>query len=691
MAVLADKIEIRIDGEKMDEDYAFSDIQLVQELQKPNEFHFLMHRKEMIEDEQYIRFSLSKELLGKSVEYFLSTMRDDDTGKTHTDVLEFSGIIFKVNLLRQNIKAGMVIEVTAYSPDYLLCDNAHCWSYEDETLKNIVAKTLESYDNIPLQNNPRIDREILYTVQYNENNYAFLSRLARRYGEWLYYNGKELIFGKVDKLNGMEPLHLGYDITKYQYRIDMKPMNFTHAHHNYLDYGNTKNAGYNATEDEMHNLTDIAYDASKTLYTKETFQHLKGSTQENSFDETEFSVSAQGLGQKAQMLVCEGTSNRADLKIGSVFKIKEYYDKGFFDKGICFHDELLIHKITHTTDIHGNYENTFTAIPATCEAPPHISGDNFPKVDSQTQRAVVKDNQDPEKLGRIRVQFLWQKEQDDTMLSPWLRITQPHGGDDKGFYFIPEIGEEVMVGFENGNAEKPYAIGTLYHGDQRPGKKWYSETNDIKAIRTRNGHTIEIHDVDGNGFIRIYDYEKENYILTFSTDEKVIKLESTGNIELYAEKDIIMKAGNNINMEADVDMIRKAGKNINESAKSNITVRASGNMNESAGSNITVHAGKNMNIGVDKNMELNVQDNRTTNIGNDDTFTVGNDAKSDIGNDWRIEAENDITISADNDSTILAKNMELSVDEELDMNSSQTIAIEGSQEVGIKGATIKIS
>ncbi len=611
MAILADKIEIRIDGKTFD-DYAFSNIVLVQEIQKPNEFRFLMHKKDLTEDENAIRFSLSEQLLGKNVMYSLSTTRNNENGDKENDILEFSGIIFNVNILRKNMKAGAVIEVIAHSPDYLLLDNSHCCSYENETLKNMVSKTLEPHD-IPVQNNPRMDDEIPYTVQYNETNYAFMSRLAFRFGEWLYYNGKELVFGKIKKFDSLD-LHLGYDVLNYQYRLDIEHLNFAHAHHNYLDYGNTKEDGYSHTDQSMHNLTDVAYKHSKSLYGKETFQHLKASVvEENNFEETEFSAQIQGLGKKAQMMVCQVASNRADLRIGSVIKIKEYYEKENRKTAACYHDELMVCNITHAIDHNGHYENEFTAIPASCEYPPYMYGDHYPK--AEPQRAVVKNNQDPEKLGRIRVQFLWQLEQDDSLMTPWIRIAQPHGGDNKGFYFIPEINEEVMVGFENGNAEKPYVTGTLYHGQQRPGSNWYNDSNDIKAIRTRSGHTVEIHDVADGGFIRIYDNEKENYILTFSTDEKLIKLESKGNIEMYAENNIIMGAKNNINMKAGVDMNREAGENINETAGTDITTDAGENISTSAGEDISISAGNDMNTNVGNNDALNVVNNQTVEIG----------------------------------------------------------------------------
>jgi len=207
-------------------------------------------------------------------------------------------------------------------------------------------------------------------------------------------------------------------------------------------------------------------------------------------------------------------------------------------------------------------------------------------------------------LGRIRVQFLWQEEQDSDLMTPWIRIAQPHGGGDKGFYYIPEIDEEVIVDFENGNAEKPYVIATLYHGDdQRPDSAWYTDSNDIKAIRTRNGHTIEIHDEGDDGFIRIYDYEKENYILTYSTDEKLIKLESTGNIELYAKGDVIIDAGGNINMHSGKDTTIKVDGNQEITVKGDVTEDVTGSFKHDS-KEITMSAKTGVTIKATSTMKL---------------------------------------------------------------------------------------
>jgi Rhs element Vgr protein len=610
MAIIADKITVRIDG-KEEKGYHFSNIQLTQEIQKSSELHFLMHKKSLQENEKDIRFSLSRDLLGKKIEFSLTTSRDDIKGKSHPDKLEFTGIIFNVNALRNSMGAGLIIEVIAYSPDYLLNDSPHCFSYENENLKSIVEKTIQPYD-IAVKNDPMMDSEIPYIVQYNETNYQFISRLAQRFGEWLYFDGKELVFGKIKKSDSKE-LYPEFDILNYQYRLDMEHLNFFHLQHNYLEAENSVSQASSFTKKNMHNMTDIAFEESAKLYKKKTFQTLHASRPEgNTFDESELSAKALGLGKKSQQMICQGCSNRADLGIGSVIKIKEFFNQA---KSSCFHDELMICKIIHKSDQNENYENEFWAVPASSEYPPYSYTDIYPH--SAPQRAVVKDNKDPEKLGRVRVQFLWQQEQKENLTTPWIRITQPHGGKNKGFYFIPEEEEEVMVDFENGNAEKPYVAGMLYHGSQRPADSWYSDSDDIKAIRTRNGHTIEIHDTgEEGGFIRIYDNEKENYILTYSTDEKLIKLESKGNIELYAENDIIMEAKNNVNIKAGEDMTREAGKNITEDAGENISITVGNDMSTDVSNNDTLNVGQNQTIEIGNNKDESISEKYILNANN---------------------------------------------------------------------------
>ena len=564
MATQTEKIEIKIDGKEYKE-YNFLNIKLVQELLNPNELRFTMQKKSYVETQETGALDTSKEFLGAKVSCHIQTARFDERAEQQNEILEFKGMINKVHIYRKEMDAEQLIDVIAYSTDFLLKDHPHCYSYEDMGLKDIVAKTLEPY-SIPNEIDPQTIDTIPYTVQYNETNYQFLVRLAQRYGEWMYHSGEKWIFGKVKKKDTLK-LYAKTDVLNYRYEAGLFHHAVAHTHANYLIpeiLGKSDKDFPDLTSSGFHTLTDACKEKSGALFTKETVQHLHGAHPEISeTDELEVSVKNQLFGEKATQTVCSGTSVRADLVLGSCIKIQDG-------------EELLVYRLVHTADVDGNYRNEFTAISANSGYPPYYNSSAYPVAPAQS--AIVTDNRDPEKIGRVRVAFSWQRK--ESLTTPWIRIAQPHGGPNSGFYFIPEINAEVMVDFENGNAEKPYIVGSMYNGEQRPDGRWFADTNDIKAIRTRNGHTIEIRDDGDDGFIKIYDNEKNNYVLTFSTDEKLIKLEAKGNIELYADKNIIIAAGENIAINAGNNMDTSVGNNDTLYVSSNQTIEIGANKEE---------------------------------------------------------------------------------------------------------------
>ena len=325
-------------------------------------------------------------------------------------------------------------------------------------------------------------------------------------------------------------------------------------------------------------------------------------------------------------------------------------------------DEILITELVHTFSADETYSNHFVGIPSACDYPPYINSDVYPIAPSC--RAKVTDNEDPMDLGRVRVQFDWQAQLDENMKTPWLRLAQPYAGGGKGFSFIPEIGEEVMIDFEGGNAERPYVKGTLYNGVGNPDALWLpnnNSKNQIKAIRTRNGHTIEIHDEGNDGYIRIYDNEKENYILTFSTDRKLIMLESTGNIELYAKNDIIMHAGHDITTTADHD--------ISETASNDMFLAAGNDQQRTADNDIREHAGNDRTTNIDRNDSLSVSENQF--------IKIGDNKDEEIEHKLQITAEN-IREEAKEQLLEYSKTHHAKAEKEMALNAGSKIDIKAS-------------
>lgn len=652
MAVLIDTIpKVTIDGVDMS-DYMVMDVALHKELLKPSELRFVMRRRQLLRDESDIRFELAGQLVGASVSLELHTTRRNEAMEQESETLSFSGIIFGAQMQRNRIGQAAQVIVTAYSPDFLLADNQHCGSFENNTLSDIISESLEDYSrDIETDVSPSMTDCIPYVVQYNETTYQFLVRLAQRYGEFFYYESDKLHFGVLPS-GKAKKLYPDIDVLGIQYDLVVEHKKFRHAAHDYLKYENQEVDGSDCASESVNGLADQTSDTAQSIYKKSTLQNYHSATLEDSeYDQLELSTSVQAWGDKSRYLTCRIRTNRADLLMGDRIVIQDYNESngGHPDDGdMCEHEELVIIGIDCHATADGHFENEVVAIPADVQYAPYLDSDVYPVCESQ--RARVVDNDDPEQLGRIRVQFLWQELTNQDCITPWLRIVQPHGGDDKGFYFIPEVDEEVMVAFENGNAEKPYVVGTLYHGKQHPGNQWPDSSNNVKAIRTRNGHTVEIHDEGQGGYIRIYDHKKENYILTFSTDEKLIKLESTGNIELYAQNDIIMHAGHDINANADND----------------IFIEASHDMQRTADNDIREHAGNDRNANIDHNDSLDVSENQF--------ITIGDNKDEQIENKLQVTADN-IRVEANDQLLEYSKTHHLKADNEMALNANSKIDI----------------
>lgn len=632
MSISIKNIAVAIDGTKSTgfcisldgSAWRLDNFTLSQSLLSPNSLSFTMH-KGPEENMNEALFTICGQIIGKEITISLETDSiERESLKAETDTvadINFKGIILSASGSRSSTE--YVINVQAYSWDALLSDNQTCKSFEDKTLNDIINDVIDDYsDHLDSEVDSRFTDTIPYCVQYNETNYQFLQRLARRYGEWLYNDGERIVFGNLPEGESVKLAYPSQDIPSYNVDLNMQHVAFKHVASSYNSYDANQKEGVEEMQKEYNTLSEQVFQASQNCYVKPTLQNLhSGGFANTDGRETILNVSTktQARGQKAEMLTYSGNTYCSKLKIGSSLLIVDNYitNSASNEKSKVNQDEILITELVHYFSADETYSNHFVGVPSACDYPPYSNSDVYPV--AQSCRAKVTDNEDPNNLGRIRVQFDWQALLDDEMMTPWLRMAQPYAGGGKGFSFIPEIGEEVMIDFEGGNAERPYVKGTLYNGVGDPDGKWLpnsNSANQVKAIRTRNGHTIEIHDEGNDGYIRIYDNEKENYILTFSTDEKLIKLESTGNIELYAKNDIIMHAGHDINASADNDVFLAAGNDMQRTADNDIR--------EHAGNDRSTSIDRNDSLTVEANQFIRINDNKDEQIAHKLQITAEN-------------------------------------------------------------------
>lgn len=143
---------------------------------------------------------------------------------------------------------------------------------------------------------------------------------------------------------------------------------------------------------------------------------------------------------------------------------------------------------------------------------------------------VVTDNKDPEKLGRIKLSFPWRGEDDQ---SEWARVAAPMAGKERGFFFLPEVDDEVLVAFDRGDISQPYVIGSLWNGKDKPPETNSDGKNNIRKIRSRSGHEIIFGDDHEN--------KKEKLEILTKAGHKIVLDDSDGGEKI----EIIDKAGSN--------------------------------------------------------------------------------------------------------------------------------------------------
>jgi phage-related baseplate assembly protein len=492
----------------------------------------------------------SKKLLGKKIS--LSYWQYGSENQV------FSGIVTGLKNRKESGYGKLVI--TGHSPSILLENGRADRSFEQLSLSQIVKEIGVNYPQegkIHAEEQELNVRRVLpYTVQSQESDFGFIQRLATRYGEYFYYNGKELIFG--NKAEPVLELSEGRELIELEFELGLRAQGFSGLAYD-AEKGESiqHNAQEVQTEWKENALQAVAVQASKQLFGNVPKSVFSGSEKSQELEE----MLLKEKENRESLIWVRGRSRDSRLKNGSRAKLTDINGRAM--------ETYRIVEIRHYYN-GDEYYNEFVGVSDVLH-PPYQDSGAFPKSHEQMGRVV--ENADPLGLGRVRVQMVWQEAGSEK--TPWIRLLQPHSGSGKGFYFVPEIGEEVLVDFQGGNAEKPYVIGTQYNGKEKSG--YADKENNIKAVHTRSGTKIILNDSEGS--ILIEDPSGNTY-----------HMDGQGNIKVSAPKNISFTAGQNINISAGQNITTTAGMNISASAGMSYNVFAGGTISQNAVMNYTLTA-----------------------------------------------------------------------------------------------------
>ena len=492
----------------------------------------------------------SKKLLGKKIS--LSYWQYGSENQV------FSGIVTGLKNRKESGYGKLVI--TGHSPSILLENGRADRSFEQLSLSQIVKEIGVNYPQegkIHAEEQELNVRRVLpYTVQSQESDFGFIQRLATRYGEYFYYNGKELIFG--NKAEPVLELSEGRELIELEFELGLRAQGFSGLAYDAEKGESIQHSAQEVqTEWKENALQAVAVQASKQLFGNAPKSVFSGSEKSQELEE----MLLKEKENRESLIWVRGRSRDSRLKNGSRAKLTDINGRAM--------ETYRIVEIRHYYN-GDEYYNEFVGVSDVLH-PPYQDSGAFPKSHEQMGRVV--ENADPLGLGRVKVQMMWQEAGSEK--TPWIRLLQPHSGSGKGFYFVPEIGEEVLVGFQGGNAEKPYVIGTQYNGKEKSG--YADKENNIKAVHTRSGTKIILNDSEGS--ILIEDPSGNTY-----------HMDGQGNIKVSAPRNISFTAGQNINISAGQNITTTAGMNISASAGMSYNVFAGGAISQNAVMNYTLTA-----------------------------------------------------------------------------------------------------
>ena len=428
---------------------------------------------------------------------------------------DFEGIITQVEMVGSMGETGGVA-IHGTSPTILYENNRTLDSWMDQSLSTIIKEVTQEYGKVNLVSNPKYATPIPYMAQYNESVFDFMNRLSALYGEWFYYDGTKVYFGKPDRDNTEK---IVYDMDLEEVRLVANLVPGKSARYDYVAQENKQhNADTPAKPDGMNDLQSIAHSCSEKAYTAKTTSAADPHVTDKAELDEQMRIVKNASG--ANLLNIKGIGKTCRIRIGEII------DVSFPDRmKLPPLGKFRIVGIEHEVRRDGHYSNSFVGVP---DGTVHIPVPDAKRPLALPEMATVKENNDDKGQGRVKVAFDWQKNGKTTN---WVRVQTPNAGvsgavpKNRGWVFVPEVGDQVMVSYEHGNPDRPYVTGSVFHsGSGKGGDK----DNKVKSIITRSGNAI------------VFDDETGSIVITDQTGKQLIMLDGTDAITVMAKKSITL-------------------------------------------------------------------------------------------------------------------------------------------------------
>jgi type VI secretion system secreted protein VgrG len=358
----------------------------------------------------------------------------DQDGVEH---INFAGFVLDVEL-DYEVWGSYTARITAVSDSYKLDLTARKQYYAEQTLSSI-AGTVASRDGLSVSVDGGESKALNY-VQYGETDFSFLNRIVDDYGCWMRPKSGGLeVFSSFQ--GGGSVRWRGEDgLLSFRIKGTLAPASVSGSHYDHHVMESRTFDKVSAPAEfypSSLKLTSAVQAQSQILPPAFAAQRARIMTLGN-YEESLQKESQRSIGSN---VTATGQSRNQQLMAGNTVEVEGNLEaKGTYG----------LTKVVHRWEPNG-YTNSFTCTP----------WKNYRNPQQPTQRswygvvpARVIDHNDPKKMGRLKLQFFWQ----DDGSTHWARMVSPHAGPNRGFMFMPEVGDEVAVVFEDGDPDRHHGL-----------------------------------------------------------------------------------------------------------------------------------------------------------------------------------------------------------------------------------------
>ncbi|WP_083535130.1 type VI secretion system Vgr family protein [Chryseobacterium kwangjuense] len=530
------KLEIVVEGKVVNH---FKHFRLQQSARTHHDFELVLAHDSLGEVQNH-NLEQAQKFLGKRITVVFKYKDAENKSPERT----FVGLITKVAFSQEKMSLGNII-LKGKSPTILMDSAPHTQSFggNQEVNTNIIANRIIKETLGTNKFDFRVDTQnksyISYSAQYNETHYNYLTRIAEAYGEQFYYDGEILHFGKLP--SSEKPIQLVYGSNVNDVNVELKAVHTKPEYFGYNSSSHTKMTGSDDRIQHMGELSSKAYDLNDTIFTTRSLTPTPINA--NMFRDVDDSQKSARGSKAVEVFTVSGQTTVPFLYIGCVADLAM---RKTSSNDTSHFTTLMITEVSHEVDARGYYTGSFEAI---AEGTGFMPKPDFQMPSAEPQVATVISNVDPLNQGRIQVRFDWQL--NDT--THFIRMMSPDAGgtdavtQNRGYVAVPEIGDQVMVGFEYHNPDFPFAMGGMFHGQVGLGG---GVDNHLKSIQTRSGIKVLMNDADKS--VTIKDPSGNTYFM-----------DGQGNINVTAPKNMTFTAGEDMHISVGRNMTTKIGKDSN--------------------------------------------------------------------------------------------------------------------------------